>query len=602
MSIETSPVDSPEAKDQKWKSFVASANLSLTSPEAPRRIQQNVCGLSDAIKVKLSVLDGDEGVDAHSQESDSSLRPSTFDHRLKDDVGSSGTAEMTSASSFSSFVMKSPSRPSKKPERNTSTVVSHGDRKYTVPYDPQDNKAISYPPTDARTILSDALEEAKEDTCDYFFLGINDEEEECIEDLPAKRAGGKIRRIQCPGILSAFSDSELSEASTIDSFPKITNRKKTIKARREARKIEKEIVEVKAEETMLDEDDDVIDTDKDLEGLTGLVTSKIEHNKGEILLVPFDSGLPRQGGNASSRGRARGPSGRPQSLGKINDLDKSSERRRYYSQASRKNKIDRLKEDLQECRLLDNSSTKIRSKHRKKYEEDEESSYEGETCVAKRRLRSNFGSRRHRNGVKVRSSNAGSGKGKARKSSVIQKGCLPSVDDDPDLSLPPSFFVNTDPMDDFVFPRPTVVSMASKRSTRDILQPIPSVISNKASMRMIATLPSFSSSHYSSRSKNTVVSSLSLTTGCSIVSAGTFDDDFSKISETSRKSIISHLTSSSSARRLPKGLLKSLQAPSTTTQKCRTSKKNGSATSQPVAFDLVQENFRLDEFLCQKKK
>lgn len=343
-----------------------------------------------------------------------------------------------------------------------------------------------------------------------------------VEDQPkpSKKAGQKIRRrpISRRGSLNRFSDSDdLSEASTIDSQGKM----KQIEMKRKLMKSQKRVDEVS-----LDEDDDLVDTDKDSAGLTGLATPKSKSDRSKSLV------------SSTSQNEA------------LNSQDRRQDRRRasispHEGEVSTKRKTRRKKsaEDNKiERRHSNDNSTKARSNRRRRKENNDTCSSSDEEIEGKAQSkRSSSAGRRSRSKSKGsrRSSSDGGGKRKGRKSRSRSSG--------EDASVPDKIIQAVS--DDLISPCTftSVMLSPSRGSTRDRL-----------------LTPRLTSPGLSRRTVESGTSGLTLSPDFSPVSKTSFKDDFSNhytSEESSRDSLLAELQRFKSGRRLPKGLLKSMNTP-----------------------------------------
>ena len=343
-----------------------------------------------------------------------------------------------------------------------------------------------------------------------------------VEDQPkpSKKAGQKIRRrpISRRGSLNRFSDSDdLSEASTIDSQGKM----KQIERKRKLMKSQKRVDEVS-----LDEDDDLVDTDKDLAGLTGLATPKSMSDRSKSLV------------SSTSQNEA------------LNSQDRRQDRRRasispHEGEVSTKRKIRRKKSaeyNKIERRHSNDNSTKARSNRRRRKETNDTCSSSDEEIEGKAQSkRSSSAGRRSSSKSKGsrRSSSDGGGKRKGRKSRSRSSG--------EDASVPDKVIqaVSDNLISPCTFTSATL--SPSRGSTRDRL-----------------LTPSLTSPGLSRRTVESGISGLTLSPDFSSVSKTSFKDDFSNhytSEESSRDSLLAELQRFKSGRRLPKGLLKSMNTP-----------------------------------------
>jgi len=258
-----------EELDRKWQSPPSSKKASARSPTMPRRSDPNL-DFGDAV-VEMSPTKNTSK--NHHRSKSRSVSPRSM---LKRGASTSKLTNLSldmSVTSFTAFV-DAVSPPPKMPHRRTSTceddrpaipVISDGELGNTwhTVGDKQDQ------------------EEA--------FMGLND------ANGPTEKK--KIRKVRRNGgIQRAFSDSELSEASTINSQKESKKeRKQSILQRRKARLAKKFLGRGKGEvpDTVHDEeDDDVVDTDKDLAGFTGITIKKksVDPKVSEICLSPIPIG------------------------------------------------------------------------------------------------------------------------------------------------------------------------------------------------------------------------------------------------------------------------------------------------------------------------
>jgi hypothetical protein len=483
-----------EEINEKWNSFAESALLSLASPVAPRR-----SGNARRFPSLGLPLDEEEYFDFESVRRISrSLSPSTSNRGVKKDLDSNGTMG-TSNTSFSTFGLAAPypyppRQPSRKPSGDglvRPAEVSDAGKK--------------------RSSVSNGSEEEYEEEED-FFLDLNDHQSSKKED--------SIRRFRRPGALvRAFSDSELSEASTINSGGEnhkaaARARKQKLKEIQEARRVKIQMEKEKRKRRGKElEEDDLVDTDIDVAGFTGLAKprSKSLDDIFETVVSPVGKSSPR----STPRSRNSGRKGR---LGITSNHSKGRNRKGTSVGSKTKNRSDR-----------------------RKTSSDEESSSEEEDALT------NKSPRRGRKPSKRRPKIDGERNGSFSR----RKGRRPpppppaEVTEEGSLHVPQRLIIDVT--------HPDVVSpcTVASRSVRDALSVISASASKMGSMRSKSTI--------SSR-----MSGMTFITGCSSVSSGAFDDDFSKLSVQSNETIKSEQQSQTSERRFPTGSLATLRESSMT--------------------------------------
>jgi hypothetical protein len=515
-----------EESNEKWNSFAESALLSLKSPVAPRR-----SGNAVRLPSLGMLLDEEDSFNFGSNGShriSRSLSPcSTSNREVKKDLDSSRTTK-TSPTSFSTFGLTSPySEPPKPPARKIS-----GDglvRRAEVSDEEKKRSSVS----------NNSSEEEYEEEED-FFLDLNDNK--------SSKEGGSIRRFRRAGaLLRAFSDSELSEASTINSCgenQKDAARKQKLKDIQEARIGKRQIGKDKRRRKELEEDD-LVDTDMDVAKFTGLakLRSKSMDDMPLLETLALLETLVSRVGKSSPRSTARS---RKKPLEKTSNHSKGSPRSTARSRKGPLEKTSNHSKGSHGSRTPPNSRrsrkgtsvgsrTKNRSNRRLTSSDEDSSSAEEKDDLTNGRTRSSDKSPRRR-----------------RKSSKgMRKGRRPPPQPSPPPPPPPPAEVRDE--------RPLNVP---KRLIIDLTQPdiiSPCTVASR-SVRDALSVASASASKMGSIRSNLTSSSrlsrLSLTTGCSSVSSGAFDDDFSK---QSNETIKSERQSPTSERRFPIGSLATLQ-------------------------------------------
>eukprot|EP00980_Cylindrotheca_fusiformis_P018264 scaffold5939_cov111-Cylindrotheca_fusiformis.AAC.3 len=336
--------------------------------------------------------------------------------------------------------------------------------------------------------------EEKED----FYLELNDFES-------SRKERRKTKRVRRPdGLVRRFSDSELSEASTINSCgenPKMKERKQKLRERREARKAQKR------DKKRLEEDDDLVDTDKDEAGLTGATKQKCRSKSLDAkpsanlrLADPPRIGKPSTRSATGVRGLNRAGSAR-RIVPKTSNAepDSSSTARKLSRTPSRSKKGSRTRSQSNRRWASSDSDTSDESK----------SSATNKVNRPTRRKRKSS----KRQPRRRKSSDDGDAFGSLARRKGSRKPPSSNASEE-SLHVPKNLEIDVT-QTDIVSPC-TVTS----RSVRDTLSNHSSSLQNVGSVR--------SKSNSSSR-----VSAMTFTTGCSSVSYGAFDDDFSKISEES---------------------------------------------------------------------
>jgi hypothetical protein len=264
-----------EQDDDKWKTLFYSKS-SLRSPELPGRpTRKKTVVVHEAMHIvrkSMSVQPNEPSVSRRRRSRSRSLSPSVSKRRnpltevlfadmppLADikplsgkrtlSLASQSTATTASLSSVGS-AMGAP----QKPQRHKSGTLSS--------YPNQATPTNTTASIDLSMIHSDAQSESDDvDSDEEGWLTLNDEK--------PKKLSQRMTRIT-----SSYSDSEMSEASTIDSSGyndtgrnRLKARRKEIKVKRALRiqdKLQKDREQETSENTQLDEDDSVIDTDQDL--------------------------------------------------------------------------------------------------------------------------------------------------------------------------------------------------------------------------------------------------------------------------------------------------------------------------------------------------
>lgn len=503
-----------ETKNEKWNSFAETTLLSHTSPSVPRRSRHTI-GIP-SVELPLCEEDSIHVGSLGSPKRSQSLSPSTSVQDAKKELNSSGTSSTYNAS----FSNHGPSHPP--PVLSSQKRSGAGLVRPAVVSDTEKRDSG----TNAPVVSNEEVEE------EDFYLELND-------DKPSKRNVRKIRRVR-RGLTRRFSDSELSEASTINSCgenPKAVVRKQRLKERREARRAKNQSWEDDGKGLSLEEDDDVLDTDKDLAGLTGLAKPKARSKSlDDKPDLPLTETPPTQEAPLVQQPDKVPLNSRSGSLGKTSNHSKAS-----LGSPTENRSSERKSRRSKNKGSSTGNRTRARSNRRRRYSDDENSSEEEDACTD-RRARSNGKSGRPRRKLsKRRTRRARSSDDGALVESVARrKGRRPSPGSAGSLPVPQSLEIDV-LQPDLVSP----CTVASK-SVRDKFSSHSASMSKKGSTRSKST----SSSRFSA---------ITFTTGCSSVSSGAFDDDFSKISEQSNETIKTEQKSQASARRFPKGFLSTLQ-------------------------------------------
>jgi hypothetical protein len=484
-----------EESNERWNPFAESALLSLASPVAPRRSGNAVAVRLPWLDLPLDEEDSFNFGRVRSSRLSRSLSPSTSNRGMKKELDPDSDRTMeTLSTSFSTFGLAAPYRsPPRKPYRKPS-----GDGLVRP-------AAVSDAEKKRSSVSNNSSEEEYEEEED-FFLDLNDRQSSKKEDSSIRRFG----RSGAP--VHAFSDSELSEASTINSGGE--NHKAAARARKQK---PKELQEAGRGKIQMEkekrrgkelEEDDLVDTDMDVAGFTGLAKSRSKSLEDifETLVSPVGKSSPR---STPSRSRNSGRKG---------SLEKTSN----HSKGSPKSRRNRKETSV---------GTKNRSNRRNTSSSEESSSEEEDAVTPPRRGKKPSKRRPRIDGER----NGSAGRRKGRR------------------PLPPSPTEVTNE-GSLHFSQRLIIDVTHQ----DIVSPC--TVASR-SLREPLSAASAASKMGSIRSKSTIssrMSGLTFTTGCSSISSGGFDDDFSKLSVQSNETIKSEQQSQTSERRFP-GSLATLQ-------------------------------------------
>ncbi|CAJ1952921.1 unnamed protein product [Cylindrotheca closterium] len=256
--------------DRKWQSPPSSKTSATRSPTMPRRSDASL-DFGDGI-IEMSPTKNSSGVSPIQSPSTKShsLSPRSMLHRQKSNNRLNNLALEMSVTSFTAFVDQGISPPPSMPHRRVST---HEDDHGGPPNNISDGElGGGGGGNNLTTWQSNHTVGGRQDD---MFMTLND----ANGPTDGKKRPRRIRR----GVQRAFSDSELSEASTINSQKESKKeRKQSILKRRKERLARTFLGRGKAAKVPNaapdgiydEEEEDVVDTDKDLEGFIGIAIKK----------------------------------------------------------------------------------------------------------------------------------------------------------------------------------------------------------------------------------------------------------------------------------------------------------------------------------------
>lgn len=509
--------DAPVELDRKWQSPPTTKKASAKSPTMPRRSDPSL-DFGNAI-VELSPTKKSPN---NSQRSHSLSPRSMLNRKPSINTNNLGGLDM-SVTSFTAFVEAAISPPPKMPHRRASTCGEDGAPQPPITSDGEVGKTSTWQSNHTIGVPSNHTISGQHEE---FQMGLND------ANGPTEKK--KMRRVRRDGSLQrAFSDSELSEASTINSQKESKKERKiSILKRRKERLAKRFLGRGKAtvpDAAFTEEDDDVVDTDKDLEGFTGITLKKksthsstdnesYRNNTSSGADDAASAATKTQGEiDVETRSRvAKSPirfpgRERSQSLGRAQS---SSGRRGRASGSSvatgATGATEKSKKKTKKKKSGSSMSRTKRQSNRKRASDDNESSASSSDEEYEKPPRGSSKGRNSKSPLRRRRKSAGARKAKKGGRKPIQP--MP-LDDDGSQRTMTDVVVNVPPTQEFVSPC-TIGS--GRRSVMDLLTP-------------------------SGRSRSSKVSGITMSTGIfspfTTVSSQGFNDDFSNHSDFTKSSL-----------------------------------------------------------------